>query len=140
MLIMQMDIKKLLKETVSIHKKKTLNTILIAIFREHGYIPNRYIPIILGKISSGDILAYFNRLRYSLHPKLERDAGIAGRRKTSKKKITNETKKVWHLGRDYSKPSLSDMVNEARASNGTKKPRTWIKFISVPMGGMNKKK
>ena len=40
--------------------------------------------------------------------------------------------------RDYSKPALSDLVNEARASNGTKKPRTWIKIISVPMGGMNK--
>ena len=138
-----MDVKKLLKETVSIHKKKTLNTILIAMFREYGYIPNHYVPIILGKISSGDILAYFNRLRYSLHPKLERDTGIAGRRKTTKKKLTNETKKkTKHLGRvrDYSKPTLSDLVNEARASNGTKKPRTWIKFISVPMGGMNKNK
>ena len=112
-------------------------------FREYGYIPNHYVPIILGKISSGDILAYFNRLRYSLHPKLERDTGIAGRRKTTKKKLTNETiKKSKHLGRvrDYSKPTLSDLVNEARASNGTKKPRTWIKFISVPMGGMNKNK
>lgn len=138
-----MDVKKLLKETVSIHKKKTLNTILIAMFREYGYIPNHYVPIILGKISSGDILAYFNRLRYSLHPKLERETGIAGRRKTTKKKLTNETKKkMKHLGRvrDYSKPTLSDLVNEARASNGTKKPRTWIKFISVPMGGMNKNK
>lgn len=112
-------------------------------FREYGYIPNHYVPIILGKISSGDILAYFNRLRYSLHPKLERETGIAGRRKTTKKKLTNETKKkMKHLGRvrDYSKPTLSDLVNEARASNGTKKPRTWIKFISVPMGGMNKNK
>ena len=138
-----MDVKKLLKETVSIHKKKTLNTILIAMFREYGYIPNHYVPIILGKISSGDILAYFNRLRYSLHHKLERETGIAGRRKTTKKKLTNETKKkMKHLGRvrDYSKPTLSDLVNEARASNGTKKPRTWIKFISVPMGGMNKNK
>lgn len=53
-----MDINKLLKETISINKKKTLNTVLIAIFKEYGYIPNRYIPIILDKISTGDILAY----------------------------------------------------------------------------------
>ena len=134
---MQMDINKLLKETISIHKKKTLNTILIAIFREYGYIPNRYIPIILGKISTGDIHAYFNRLRYSLNPKLERDRGIAGRRKTTKNKTAKESKKkAGHMGRvrDYSKPALSDLVNEARESNGTKKPRPWIKIISVPMG------
>ena len=137
-----MDIKKLLKETISIHKKKTLNTILIAIFREYGYIPNRCIPIILNKISTGDIHAYFNRLRYSLNPKLEYDRGIAGRRRTPKGKNTKETKKkAGHMGtmRDYSKPALSDLVNEARESNGTKKPKTWIKMISVPMGGMNKK-
>ena len=81
-----MDINKLLKETISIHKKKTLNTILIAIFKKYGYIPNRYIPIILNKISTGDILAYFNRLQYTLNPKLEYDRGIAGRRKNTKGK------------------------------------------------------
>ena len=137
-----MDLNKLLKETISIHKKKTLNTILIAIFKKYGYIPNRYIPIILNKISTGDILAYFNRLRYSLRPKLEFDKGIAGRRKTTKNKTTKESKKKAGYAsrvRDYSKPALSDLVNEARESNGTKKPRTWIKMISVPMGGMNKK-
>ena len=137
-----MDIKKLLEETKSIHKKKTLNTILIAIFREYGYIPNRYIPIILNKISTGDIHAYFNRLRYSLVPKLEYDRRLVVRRKTTKNKTVKESKKkVGGIGkrRDYSKPSLSDLVNEARASNGTKKPSPWIKIISVPMGGMNKR-
>ena len=137
-----MDINKLLKETISIHKKKTLNTILIAIFKKYGYIPNRYIPIILNKISTGDILAYFNRLRYSLNPKLEHDRGIAGRRKNTKSKTAKESKKkAGHPSRvrDYSKPALSDLVNEARESNGLKKPRPWIKIISVPMGGMNKK-
>ena len=39
-----MDINKLLKETISINKKKTLNTVLIVIFKEYGYIPDRYIP------------------------------------------------------------------------------------------------
>ena len=137
-----MDINKLLKETISIHKKKTLNTILIAIFKKYGYIPNRYIPIILNKISTGDILAYFNRLRYSLNPKLEYDRGIAGRRKNTKGKTAKESKKKARHPiriRDYSKPALSDLVNEARESNGLKKPRPWIKIISVPMGGMNKK-
>ena len=136
-----MDINKLLKETISINKKKTLNTVLIVIYKEYGYIPDRYIPIILNKISTGDILAYFNRLRYSLNPKLEYDRGFAGRRKTTKNKNAKGTKKkAGHMGRvrDYSKPALSDLVNEARASNGTKKPRTWIKIISVPMGGINK--
>ena len=136
------DLNKLLKETISIHKKKTLNTILIAIFKKYGYIPNRYIPIILNKISTGDILAYFNRLRYSLNPKLEYDRGIAGRRKTPKGENAKESKKkTGHPSRvrDYSKPALSDLVNEARESNGTKKSRHWIKIISVPMGGMNKK-
>ena len=138
-----MYINPLLKETKCILKKKTLNRILIAIFKEYGYIPDRYIPIILGKIKTGDILAYFNRLRYSLHPKLERDAGFVGRRKTKKKNYNaEETKKKkdpMNIVRDYSKPALSDLVNEARASNGTKKPRQWIKLISVPMGGMNKR-
>ena len=137
-----MDISKLLKETVSIHKKKTLNTILIAISKKYGYIPNRYIPIILNKISTGDILAYFNRLRYSLSPKLEYDRGIAGRRKNTKSKTTKESKRrIGHPSRvrDYSKPALSDLVNKARESNGTKKPKPWIKIITVPMGGMNKK-
>ena len=137
-----MDINILLKETISIRKKKTLNRVLIAIFKKYGYIPNRYIPIILNKISTGDILAYFNRLRYSLCPKLEFDKGIAGRRKTIKNKTAKESKKKaghssWAI--DYSKPALSDIINEARESNGTKKPRPWVKFISVPMGGMNKK-
>lgn len=137
-----MEIKKLLKETISIRKKKTLNRVLIAIFKKYGYIPERYIPVILDKIKTGDILAYFNRLRYSLYPKLEYDTGIAGRRKTNKKNSAEESKKKKGLGnrvRDYSKPTLSDLVNEARVSNGTKKPSQWIKIISVPMGGMNKK-
>ena len=137
-----MDINTLLKETISIHKKKTLNTILIAIFKKYGYIPQRYIPIILRKISTGDIHAYFNRLRYSLCPKLEFDRGLSIKRKSQKKNNTKERNMnaghpSWY--RDYSKPALSDLVNEARESNGTKKPRPWIKMISVPMGGMNKK-
>lgn len=88
-----MDINALLKETISIRKKKTLNRILVAIFKKYGYIPNRYIPIILNKISTGDILAYFNRLRYSLRPKLEFDRGIAGRRKNTKSKTQKNQKR-----------------------------------------------
>ena len=138
---MEVDIKKLLRETPPIHKKKGLNRILIAIYREYGYITNRKIPSIMSKIASCDVHAYFNRLRYSLCPKLEYDRGIAGRRKTSKNSNTQEKKKPRGLNRtrDYSKPTLSDQINEARASNGTKKPTQWMKIVSVPMGGMNRR-
>ncbi len=139
---METDIRKLLEETTSINKKKGLNRILIAIYKEYGCIPDSYIPTILNKISAGDILAYFNRLRYSLNPKLEYDRGIASRRKTRNNKNLQDTKKKarrMNGMRDYSKPSLSDLINEARASNGTKKPQQWMKIVSVPMGGMNKR-
>ena len=41
-------------------------------------------------------------------------------------------------GRDYSKPTLNELVEEARRSNGQKKPKAWVKIVSVPMGGLNK--
>lgn len=41
-------------------------------------------------------------------------------------------------GRDYSKPTLNEIIEEARRSNNTKKPQTWMKVVSVPMGGMKK--
>ena len=41
-------------------------------------------------------------------------------------------------GRDYSKPTLNEIVEEARRSNNTKKPQAWLKIVSVPMGGMKK--
>ncbi len=139
---MKSEIKKLLEETPSIHKKKVLNRILIAIYREYGYyIHESYISAILSRITTGDILAYFNRLRYSLNPKLEYDRGFVGRRKKPKKKCSQESQKKArrpNRTRDYSKPTLSDLIYEARASNRTKKPQQWIKIISVPMGGMNK--
>lgn len=42
-------------------------------------------------------------------------------------------------GRDYSKPTLNELLEEARSSNGRKKPQSWTKIVSVPMGGMSKK-
>jgi len=42
-------------------------------------------------------------------------------------------------GRDYSKPTLNEQLIAARESLGKKKPKTWVRFLSVPMGGMNKK-
>ena len=42
-------------------------------------------------------------------------------------------------GRDYSKPTLNELVEEARRSNGKEKPKAWMRIVSVPMGGMNKK-
>ncbi len=41
-------------------------------------------------------------------------------------------------GRDYSKPTLNEIVEEARRSNGKEKPKTWMKIVHVPMGGMSK--
>lgn len=49
-------------------------------------------------------------------------------------------KSLLKFGRDYSKPALSDVLEEARNSNKTKKSSKWIKFIPTPMGGMNKKR
>lgn len=42
-------------------------------------------------------------------------------------------------GRDYSKPTLNEQLTAARESLGKTKPKTWMKIVSVPMGGMNKK-
>ena len=42
-------------------------------------------------------------------------------------------------GRDYSKPTLNEQITAARESLGKKKPQAWMKIVSVPMGGMNKK-
>ena len=41
-------------------------------------------------------------------------------------------------GRDYSKPTLNELVEEARRSNGQKKPKAWMKIVSVPIGGQKK--
>lgn len=41
-------------------------------------------------------------------------------------------------GRDYSKPTLNELVEEARRSNGKEKPKAWMRIVSVPMGGQNK--
>ena len=43
-------------------------------------------------------------------------------------------RKLAKNGRDYSKPSLGSQIN------GIDKPRQWVSIISIPMGGMNKKK
>lgn len=42
-------------------------------------------------------------------------------------------------GRDYSKPTLNEQVAAARESLGRKKPKMWMKMVSVPIGGQNKK-
>ena len=42
-------------------------------------------------------------------------------------------------GRDYLKPTLNELLEEARRSNGQKKPQSWMKIVRVPMGGLNKK-
>ena len=42
--------------------------------------------------------------------------------------------------RDYSKPTLGEVVQKARESLNKAKPTKWIKIISTPMGGMSKNK
>ena len=37
------------------------------------------------------------------------------------------------------KKRMSELLEESRASLGTKKPSQWLKIVSVPMGGQNKK-
>lgn len=39
-------------------------------------------------------------------------------------------------GRDYSKPTLNEQLEEA----GERRHGSWMNIISVPMGGLNKKK
>lgn len=41
--------------------------------------------------------------------------------------------------RDYSKPTLNEIVEKARDSLNKAKPSKWIKIISTPMGGKNKR-
>ena len=38
-------------------------------------------------------------------------------------------------GRDYSKPTLNEIIEEARRSNNTKKPQTWMKIVSAESRG-----
>ncbi|SEA33649.1 hypothetical protein SAMN05216462_1155 [Xylanibacter ruminicola] len=42
--------------------------------------------------------------------------------------------------RDYSKPTLNEIVKKTRTSLNNAKPSEWIKIISTPMGGMRKRK
>lgn len=51
----------------------------------------------------------------------------------------NRLKSLVKNGRDYSKPTLGELVEEARRSNGQKKPQAWTKIVPTPMGGMNKR-
>ena len=51
----------------------------------------------------------------------------------------SKLKNLLKNGRDYSKPTLNEQITAARESLGKKKPKTWMKIVSVPMGGMSKK-
>ena len=42
-------------------------------------------------------------------------------------------------GRDYSKPTLESQISRSRQAEGKEKPKQWLKIVSVPMGGQNKK-
>ena len=42
-------------------------------------------------------------------------------------------------GRDYSKPTLESQISRARIAEGKDRQKPWLKIVSVPMGGQNKK-
>ena len=42
-------------------------------------------------------------------------------------------------GRDYSTPTLESQISRSRKSEGKERPNQWLKIVSVPMGGQNKK-
>ena len=42
-------------------------------------------------------------------------------------------------GRDYSKPTLESQISKARIAEGKDRQKPWLKIVSVPMGGQNKK-
>lgn len=59
-----------------------------------------------------------------------------------KKKIKRPSDKLSQLvknGRDYSKTTLNEQLTAARESLGRNKPKIWMKIVSVPTGGLNKK-
>ncbi|MBR4651521.1 MAG: hypothetical protein IKO82_07220 [Prevotella sp.] len=64
---------------------------------------------------------------------------MAGKKTFYSSVSASKLKSLLKNGRDYSKPSLNEQVTAARESLGKKKPTAWLKFIPVPMGGMNKK-
>ena len=61
-----------------------------------------------------------------------------------KKGVSHPDGKLSQLGkngRDYSKPTLNlnEQLTAARESFGRKKPKIWMKMVSVPTGGLNKR-
>lgn len=71
----------------------------------------------------------------------KKGTGIPRRRKQSdptqkkKKRMPDIFKKEG----DVHKPRLSELLEQSRASLGTKKPHQWVSMVSVPMGGQKKK-
>ena len=41
--------------------------------------------------------------------------------------------------RDYSKPTLESQISKSRHAEGKERPKQWLKIVSIPMGGQNKK-
>ena len=48
-------------------------------------------------------------------------------------------KELARNGRDYSKPTLESQLSKSRISEGKDRQKPWLKIVSVPMGGQNKK-
>ena len=60
------------------------------------------------------------------------------RRTFNSSSATNKLRSLAKSVRDYSKPTLNEIVEKARESLNKAKPSKWVKIIPTPMGGMRK--
>ena len=61
------------------------------------------------------------------------------KKRSNEQKDISILKKLAKNGRDYSKPTLESELNSKRDSDRKENKRQWVKIVSIPMGGMNKK-
>lgn len=137
---------------------KTKIDMILDFFWKNGFILDRFIDYkIRESITDGRLLTYYERhtvykdLLYASNNGL----GVKIHLSTGHKKATGfprhkknyrpkEKQKgmgidIFKKEGEIHKPSIGELLEQSRASLGKKKPRQWLKIISVPMGGQNKK-
>lgn len=67
------------------------------------------------------------------------DYGNVSKRPVRLTKTDKMLQELAKNGRDYSKPTLESQISKARIAEGKDRQRQWLKIVSVPMGGQNKK-
>lgn len=67
------------------------------------------------------------------------DYGKASKRPVRLSKTDKMLQELAKNGRDYSKPTLESQISRARITDGKDRQEPWVKIVSVPMGGQNKK-